>query len=334
MHRLLPLVFLSLAVLCPSCAAEPAGPAPKPPAGGQPGEKPKDPAPAASAERPNAILISWDGLSREVVRELLKAERLPNLAALIKAGSFQEITVKGHETETRPGHAEMLTGLSADVTGVRSNSEGGEVPEGTTIFDRLKAAMGKDRIATIMVTGKAYVGSLVPDGSRKAIDTFDAGSRYAATVGPLALAALERYKGRRFAAFFHFLDPDSYGHGSGRDSEQYRKAAVTCDAWLGAMVEFLKKQKLEDSTLVYVMADHGMDEGGRQHYNAPDSWLATNDKEVTRGGTIADVPATLLARLGVDLAKLKPALLGKPLTGKPAPAEEKKAPEAKPKPVK
>ncbi|HOX05028.1 MAG TPA: alkaline phosphatase family protein [Planctomycetota bacterium] len=313
-RRLLPAAFLVLAGACSCRGAEPSPAAP----------------PAAAADRPNAILISWDGLSRDVVRELLKDKKLPNLAKLVEAGSFQEITVKGHETETRPGHAEMLTALSADATGVRSNYEGGPVPEGTVIFDRLKAALGKDAVATIVVTGKAYVGSLVPDGSRKALDLFDAGSRGAATVGPLALGALEKNKARRFAAFFHFLDPDSAGHGYGRDSAQYRQAAVTCDAWLGAIADWLKKEKLDGSTLIYVMADHGMDPGGHQHHNAPDSWLATNDKTVIRGGTIADVPATLLARMGVDLKTLKPELLGKPLVGKPAaepaPAGERKTP--------
>jgi len=304
-RHLLPLAaFIALALGCQSCGAEPekpaAGPEAKPPA----------------AEFRNAILISWDGLDRSVVKELLKDEKLPNLAALVKAGSLQDIQVKGHDTETRPGHAEMLTGLAAEVTGIKSNFEGEAVPEGTTIFERLKKSLGKDGITTVMITGKAYVGTLVPAGSRASIDSFDAGSRTAPTVGPLCLAALEKHKQRRFFAFFHFLDPDSAGHGSGMDSKPYRQAAVTCDAWLGAMIELLKKEKLADATLIYVMADHGFDAGARVHSNAPDSWLATNDRAVERGGIIADVPATILARFGVEPDKLKPALLGRPLTGK------------------
>jgi hypothetical protein len=345
MRRLPPLsiaLLATLSLLCQSCGAEPAASPPVapptktpavPPAAAPAGERPKDPTPAPAAAGKSVILISWDGLDRAVVKELLKDNKLPNLAALIKAGSFQEIQVKGHETETRPSHAEMLTGLSADVTGVRSNGEGDAVPVGTTIFERLKAAMGKDGVATIMVVGKAYVGTLVPDGSRPSIDTFDAASRRANVVGPLALAALEKHKRQRFMAFFHFLDPDSAGHGYGRDSQQYRQAAGLCDEWLGAMVELLKKEKLDGSTYFYVMVDHGFDVGGHQHHNAPDSWLATNDPDVARGGIIADVPATILARFGVDAAKLKPELLGKPLTGKPAAAEPKKAPEVKPEPV-
>ena len=40
--------------------------------------------------------------------------------------------------------------------------------------------------------------------------------------------------------------------------------------------------------------------------------LGLQRRAVTRGGTIADVPATILARLGVDLSKLQPPLLGSP----------------------
>jgi hypothetical protein len=68
------------------------------------------------------ILFSWDGLDRKVLKELLAARRLPFLAAVIEEGSYQDIDVRGHATSTKPGHAEMLTGLAADVTGVWSNS--------------------------------------------------------------------------------------------------------------------------------------------------------------------------------------------------------------------
>jgi len=313
--------LLGLALSCQSCAGEPAGtPKAGPPAS----------VPAPAAQPANAILICWDGVDRSVLKELLKDGKLPHLATVIKAGSLQDIDVKGHQTETRPGHAEMFTGLSAEVNGIPSNHEGESVPEGTTIFEILKKHLGKDRISTAMITGKAYVGTVVSPKGREGIDTCDVGSRLANVVGPLCLAALEKHKKQRFFAFFHFLDPDSAGHSSGSDSQEYRQAAVACDAWLGAINDFLKKEKLAESTLIYVMADHGFDKAARMHSNAPDSWLATNDKEVTRGGIIADVPATILARFGVELEKLEPKLLGKPLSGKPAPADSQKHPSPVP----
>jgi hypothetical protein len=158
---------------------------------------------------------------------------------------------------------------------------------------------------------------------------FDAAQRNADVTGPLCLKYLEQYKAPRFLAFLHFSDPDHAGHAHGIDSEEYRAAAVACDEWLGKIVAWLKDEKLYDKTLIYVMADHGFDEHGKSHSKAPHSWLVTDDKAVIRGGIIADVPATILVRLGVDLEKLTPKLIGTPLSS-PAPAA---AAEAKEKPA-
>jgi predicted AlkP superfamily pyrophosphatase or phosphodiesterase len=109
-----------------------------------------------SSEVRNIILISWDGVDRSTIKELLAREKVPNLAHLLQEGSFQEIEVRGHATVTKPGHAEMLTGLSADVTGVYGNLHGTyrPIPEGYTIFEHLQTYLGKDSIATIFVAGK------------------------------------------------------------------------------------------------------------------------------------------------------------------------------------
>jgi arylsulfatase A-like enzyme len=118
----------------------------------------------------------------------------------------------------------------------------------------------------------------------------------------------------RFLCFVHFADPDAAGHAHGSASAEYRAAAMDCDKALGGIVEWLKKEKLYDQTRVYVTADHGFDRNAASHNNAPHIFLATNDKAVTKGGTQADIPATILERFGVDLSTLKPPLIGKPLT--------------------
>ena len=310
----------------------------------------------------NVILISWDGLDRPVVKELLDKNKLPNLAALISEGSMQEIEVRGHPTVTKPGHAEMLTSLASETTGVYSNAKYEPIPEGDTIFERMQKFLGgKDKIHTFMVTGKlAHVGGRGPDEiaaqgkkggkagkkpgkrardlpegadnvpaaekqgpekgepfflTRKALDVFDAAQRDAEETGPLCLKYLEKYKDPRFLAFLHFSDPDHAGHKHGSDSKEYREAAEDCDKWLGKIVKWVKEQKLYDKTLIYVTTDHGFDPAAHTHSHAPHSWLVTNDKLVTHGGTIADIPATILSRFGVDIDKLEPKLIGKPLTG-------------------
>jgi len=306
------------------------------------------PAVREEAERPepprNLILISWDGLDRSVLYELLAKQKLPNLAALIREGSLQEIEVTGHPTVTKPGHAEMLTGLDAATTGVFSNTDYRPIPAGHTILERVQDHLGgRDKLRIFMVTSKvAHVGGRGPGEQRKRrqaappgaddtpeletrgepfyltkrrLDVFDSDQRSADETGPLCLKYLAQFKEPRFLAFLHFSDPDHAGHKHGIDSREYREAAIACDDWLGKIVGWLNEQGLRDVTPIYVTTDHGFDEHGKSHSNAPHGWLATNDKCVTRGGIIADIAATILWRFGVDLAKLDPAPVGRPLVG-------------------
>ena len=111
----------------------------------------------------NAILYSWDGAQREHVKECLSRNELPNLAALIAEGKIVDIDITSHNTDTKAGHTQMLTGYDPDVTGVMSNGKFKAVAPGLSIFERLDQTYGKDNIATMMVTGKTHhVGSCPP----------------------------------------------------------------------------------------------------------------------------------------------------------------------------
>jgi predicted AlkP superfamily pyrophosphatase or phosphodiesterase len=111
----------------------------------------------------NAILICWDGAQRNHVNECLKNKELPNLAALAQEGKMVEIDVVGHKTDTKAGHAQMLTGYDPEATGVFSNAQYKPIPLGYTIFEDLQKQFGKDKIATIMLTGKDHhIGSCGP----------------------------------------------------------------------------------------------------------------------------------------------------------------------------
>ncbi|MBE3577562.1 MAG: alkaline phosphatase family protein [Limnochordales bacterium] len=322
---------------------------------------------AASGPVKNAILISWDGVQRDHLRELLDAGKLPNLKALIKEGTIVEIDVT-HKTDTKAGHAQMLTGYGPEVTGVYSNSVYQPIPKGYTIFERLEEEFGEDNIATIMITGKGgnigskgpvtregstleslrkrlerkgvtrqqvlerlkemfrkgKVGSPLASQARRgepfynakpAIDRFhgDKG-RAADEVGRLALDSLDQYGKGRFFAFFHFGDPDAAGHRYGENSQQYSDAIIEVDRWLGRIVNKLKELGVYEQTRIYVTSDHGFDEGKTSHSMAPYVFLATNDPEIKRRGDQRDIAPTILARMGVDISRLNPPLLGRLLT--------------------
>jgi arylsulfatase A-like enzyme len=288
----------------------------------------------------NVILISWDGVDRAVLRELLVAKRLPNLAALFAEGSLQEMEVVGHATHTKPGHAEMLTGLAAETTGVITNDQFAPIPEGFTIFERLQQYFGRDKIRCIFVgskdanVGGRGAGEIKPDPrklhlpeyreslkrgepfhlTKKHLDLFDADTRLAPASVPLFLKAIEANQSPQFFAFLHLAEPDNNGHLFGDESAEYREGVVQCDEWLGKIVAWLKEHKLYDDTRIYISTDHGFDKGTKNHLNAPNIWLATNDKAVARGGNQSDIAATILWRFGVELEKLEPKLIGRPLT--------------------
>ena len=271
--------------------------------------------PGTRPELRNAILISWDGAGGEHVRANISAGKLPNLARLTRQGALVDIEVTGHGTDTKPGHAQMLTGYDPNLTGVYSNTKFGAIPRGYTVFERLQQIFGKG-IVTIMLTGKGpNLGSQSPDGgsaepfylTRPSLTVWDGDLiRPARIVGEHALRYLERYAGKeRFFLFVHFPDVDVGGH--------YFGALTDCDAWLGKILDALEARGIADRTLVYVTADHGFDRGSKRHTSATHIFLGTNDPKVTLPGEQRDIAPTVLSGMGVDLTKITPRLPGKVL---------------------
>ncbi len=146
-------------------------------------------------------------------------------------------------------------------------------------------------------------------------------------VGNRAMEELEKRKDKRFFFFIHFAQPDHSGHKYGENSQEYTDAIKDDDVWTGKIVGKLKELGLYDKTLVYVVVDHGFDEGQKGHRYAPYVFLGTNDPKVSRDGDRMDIAPTILKRFGVDLSKLEPKLDGVPLDEK---AERKIAPAEKP----
>ena len=287
-----------------------------------------------SAETYNAILISLDGARRERVYKMLDEGKLPAIKKLKENGSFVELKIEGHQTETGPGHAEMLTGLPKEVSNVYTNPKFDAIPEGATIGERLETALGRDNIVTVMVMGKmVYMGARSPAeftekekgewwgtftqpyiNAKKNIDVWEGDEgKPTDVVAPLGVKYIKKYKDKRFFMFLHFKDTDVEGHSFGENSAAYEAAMIIEDAWVGRIIETLKELKLYDKTLVYVTADHGFDKGERSHKDAPDIFLVTNDKTVKKNGTQADIVPTILTQFNVDISKLEPKLIGKPL---------------------
>jgi len=118
------------------------------------------PAWAQEAAKPvmpnNAVLIGWDGAHRDHVKALLKDGKLPNLQKLVSEGTLVDIDVTSGATDTKAGWTQILTGYRPEVTGVYSNGRFRDVPAGYSVFERLRAQYGADRIDTVAVIGKQW----------------------------------------------------------------------------------------------------------------------------------------------------------------------------------
>lgn len=289
---------------------------------------------AQAKDEQNVILITWDGVDRATLKEMLDQKKLPNLQGMIKNGRYFDMTVnttvKGRVTATKPGHADLLTGYFADKTGVYSNENFQPIPHGQTIFERVEERCGKEKVCTLFIAGKAdNLGGKGPGlGKRNTkgepyflakenMDVFDAEDRPAEKVCQRVIENLDKFKGKRFLLFGHFADPDLTGHAYG-DGEKHRAAISRADKSLGEIVDWLKENSAMDKTLIYVTTDHGRDRDSnyKNHKNAPDIWLATNDRSVLHGGCQADVAATVLERFGVNASKTTPELDGVSLSKK------------------
>ncbi len=238
----------------------------------------------------NMVVIGWDGAQREHVREMIDRGEVPNLMALAREGRLVDIDVTTGATDTKAGWTQILTGYRPDKTGVFSNGQYQPIPVGYTLFERLEAFFGPTNIDTVAIIGKKehvdadppqkvpYEQWLKKETRQKRLNKKKAG--------------LANLQGGRI------VEAD--------------------DEWTGKIAAKLKELGLYEKTRIYVVVDHGFNEGEEGHRHAPSVFLGTNDPKVIRNGDRADIAPTLLKRLGLDLARILPPLDGYPLD-EPAP---------------
>ena len=303
---------------------------------------------AAAHAADKLMLVSWDGAARRVVRELLQhqpASEVPRacpsqrFAAVVpqRCGDywsclpnlcrFQVIDSWDSEGKplTKPQHAQMLTGYSPQTTGVFRNSGAASVPEGYTIYERLKAGRGAE-LKTIHIAGRKYVGMGVT-GKAERNGTIDENarrggpdSRTGVNTTQRALPLIERYAGGPFFFFIHYKEADVTAHLASVDSAAYREALIAVDRELGVLLAALDANHAMPDTSVLVTSDHGFT--GRFHVARDTSNLETFiaglnvDLRTDRAAKLLDVTPTILDYFGVNGNAMNPALEGRSLLPK------------------
>jgi hypothetical protein len=277
----------------------------------------------------NIVVVGWDGTQRDHFWQCYNQELpecsggLPSVQALSGGVIFDNTTTSGG-TATKPGWAQILSGYNAEVTGVFDNGDYQPIPEGYTVFEKIEDHLGHDNVVTMFVSGKgvhtggACVGEETTcDGvpciedqgqpwclTKNHLDYYENDLRQNNVVGNRALTLLETHQNDLFFAFILFRDPDVTGHWKGEDSVEYSEKMIEVDYWLGMIVAKLQELGIYEQTLVYVITDHGFDEGMLRHVNAPYGFLATNDPMVMRSGDRKDLAPTILERYGISLGPI------------------------------
>jgi len=302
----------------------------------------------------NVILIGWDGAQRNHVKECLGRGELPSLKKLAGEGRLVAIDVlritdtKAGWAQILSGYQPEVTGVFSNgnyqpvpkghtvferlerhfgpdkfvtvaVIGKKGNVDAGPARR-VRVREEAEGQKGKkkrqqkgkivveDGVKYRVVPGKPFFNA------KNSTDIFINGLMKDEKVGSKALELLEKYKDKPFFFFVHFAEVDHKGHKHGENSKEYNDAIISADTWTGKIMSKLRELGLYDKTLVYVTADHGFDEGGKSHKDAPYVFLGTNDPKVMRRGERADIAPTILERFGLDLSRIEPPLDGRPLT--------------------
>ena len=290
-------------------------------------------------------MVSWDGAARRVVRELLAwqpgneepkacpADRftatlptrcgdnwtcLPNLCRFEVIDSWDS---RGKPL-TRPQHAQMLSGYGPDTTGVETNNGAASMPEGYTVYERLKAARGAE-LKTVHIAGLKYVSRGVTAKAQRngSIDVFarrgGPDKRTGSNTTRRALPILDSVLGGPFFAFIHYKEADVTAHLQSVDSPAYREALIAIDRELGVLLAELDAKGAMPTTSVLVTTDHGFT--GRFHVSRETSntatWIAALNLELRSDGyaKLLDVTPTIYDFFGVDVDSLDPPLEGRSL---------------------
>jgi arylsulfatase A-like enzyme/Flp pilus assembly protein TadD len=296
------------------------------------------------SSQPNLLVITLDTTRADRLGCYgYTTARTPALDSLAAAGVLceQAYTVA---PITLPAHASLFTGLYPPETGVRTNGRGRLGDSVETLAQQL-ARNGFDTAAFIAAFVldkkfgldrgfKTYDDEFAPDDPDTSMFLR---RRSGDTVVDAALAWLKRKRSRPFFCWVHLYDPHLpyVSHPEIPDDDfrtrPYEAEITYADRQVGRLLDFLRRQRLDEQTLVVVAGDHG--EGLGDHGEASHSWMLYDStlrvpliwrwpgqlpagRRVQSPVSLVDVYPTILDELGIRPARavsgrsLRTALVG------------------------
>jgi predicted AlkP superfamily pyrophosphatase or phosphodiesterase len=266
---------------------------------------------AASPDPYGVILISWDGISKDTLENLLEGDGLPHLTNLLENGTIINISITDHYPDSMAGHAQILTGYSPEQTGVFKSMRYGEIPLGMTVFERLEDTLGSDNISTAIVASQEKsLGTLkgLPFyHAGRVVDYYYGRNSDAGLVGSVASESVYHFGSLgRFFIFAHFRDAADAGYAYGAGSPEQIAAIREIDEATGMILQALDDLGISDKTVLYVTTDHGFNTGPKDHTGQISLWMVTNEPGYNLTGDQKDIVPTVLKRLGVPYHEMNP----------------------------
>ena len=217
---------------------------------------------SAIAAQSNVLLISIDTLRADRLGCYGYSKRTPSIDSFATKSVLFENAIS-QVPLTLPSHSSIFTGLYPDQHGVRNNEN--------FVLDKKYVTLAELFRQNGYATG-AVIGSFSLDSSFQVDQGFQfyedkIGSghdpeanrhveRRAETVWKLGRQWLETQKGSWFC-FLHFFDPHFGYNPPSQYPQTYDGEIEYTDRVIGNILQFLKDNKLDSTTIVVLLSDHG-----------------------------------------------------------------------------
>lgn len=264
---------------------------------------------AAVGQEPNLIILGWDGSDSKAIERQLTLGNLPNLARLVDSGGYWPLKIdrsrkfgldedaeEESNTSTKPGWAEVLTGIDPVLYGIRTNKLYKTIPDGETVYEKIRAE--DPNLIVGWITGKpgntsincpnpeSMLNNLCDDVKRGEHKYFKQPPND--WVANHTLNFLANYGQERFALFVNFAFPDWAGHycpdvewGKTNFRHGYMNSMIATpengrhtacanyktgewikwgggtDYWTGQIMDALSAYGILDNTIIVLTSDHG-----------------------------------------------------------------------------
>ena len=208
----------------------------------------------------HVLIIAFDGIRTDG----LETASTPNLDALIRHGSASMTTRDVMPSITLPNFTSILTGSGPEIHGVNTNKwkpDNYKLPAVETDEDGYFPSVFKvvkDQVPGIRTSFYwNWKPLIVPYNPKYFDDTLFAAKDQFEPLRERTEAFLTEHRDEPTLTFLYTVHTDHAGHKYAWMSPQYIEAIEEGDAQVGLLFEFLKKEKLLDTTHIFFVTDHG-----------------------------------------------------------------------------